>query len=152
MNSRFVIVVVMCAALLGCSDEEAPVQGAKVSDFSVGQVWKYKTRPGEEASRLVVCRVESNEKLGPIIHIHVEGVAIKSPASPDGVSRVIGHMPFAERALLESVVSVEETRQRLPDYEEGYNIWKKAFDNGNAGIFTISVADGVDFMEQALNR
>lgn len=123
-----------------------------MKEFRAGQVWSYETRSGEEPSRLVVCKVEPNEDLGPIIHIHVEGVAIKSPGSPDGVSRVIGHMPFAEESLRESVVTVEETRTQLPGYEEGYNTWKAAFDEGGAGIFTISVADAVDLMEQALNR
>ena len=137
---------------MGCSDEQPAVEGAEVSEFFAGQVWTYTTRSGEDDSRLVVCKVEHNAKLGSIIHIHVEGVAIKSPSSPGGVSDVVGHMPFAEESLRESVVTAEETRTQLPDYEEGYRTWKSAFDAGKAGIFTTSVAEGVDFMEQALNR
>lgn len=123
-----------------------------MSAFRAGQVWKYRTRPGEEESRLVVCKVEPHERLGPIIHIHVEGVAINSTSLQTGVIRAIGHMPFAEESLRGSVVGLEGTRTQLPSYEDGYDAWKSAFDDGNAGIFTISVADGVAFMEQALNR
>jgi hypothetical protein len=152
MNTGVVFLAVVCGALLGCSREAPPAQGARASEFRAGQVWRYRTRTGEEASRLVVCRVEPNDQLGRIIHIHVEGVAITSPASPDGVSHVVGHMPFAEENLRESVMTVEATRTQLPDYEEGYNTWKAAFDSGNAGIFTISVADGLDSVEEALSR
>ena len=44
--------------------------------FAPGQVWTYKTRPGEEASRIIVCRVETDPKLGEIVHIHVNGLQI----------------------------------------------------------------------------
>jgi hypothetical protein len=49
-----------------------------MSEFCAGQVWSYTTRPGEEGSRLTVCMVESNDKIGSFVHIHVEGVAIGS--------------------------------------------------------------------------
>ncbi len=123
-----------------------------MNEFSAGQIWKYKTRPGEEASRLVVCKVETHEKFGTIIHIHVEDLAIKNPRPPGGVSRVIGHLPFAEEALRQSVVTIAGRRKTLPDYEEGYKTWKEAFDAGKAGIFTVPVAEVVAFMEQALNK
>ena len=154
MKNAIAFLAVLSTVLVGCTDEESGEQATAVSDlpFRAGQVWKYQTRPGEEASRVVVCRVEPDAKLGTIIHISVEGVAIKTPASPDGLSRHIGHMPFARKALRQSVVALESTRESLPDYEEGYRIWKEGFDNGKAGIFTISVAEGIDFMEQALNR
>jgi len=35
----------------------------------------------------------------------------------------------------------------LPDYEEGYGMWRKAFEAGKAGIYTITVAEAVDVME-----
>lgn len=121
-------------------------------EFHPGQTWQYKTRSGEEASRVVVCRVDSDAKLGPIVHVYVDGIAIKNPHVPDGVSRVVQHMPFSAEALRESVVAVEESRQPLPDFEEGYDTWREAFDNGEAGVFTVSVAEGLDFMEQAVGR
>ena len=68
------------------------------------------------------------------------------------MTRVVGHMPFAQEAIRESVVSVESTRASLPDYEEGYNTWKEAFDRGSAGVFTVSIAESVDLMEEVLNR
>jgi hypothetical protein len=42
--------------------------------------------------------------------------------------------------------------ESLPDFEEGYNQWKEAFDQGQAGWFTTSISDVVQFMEDALNQ
>lgn len=120
--------------------------------FSPGQVWKYETRSGEGASRVVVCRVESEKKLGTIVHVCVEGIVIKSPGSPSGASRFVSHLPFAEKNLRASVTTLEGTRATLPDYEEGYNTWKRAFDRGKAGIFTVSVAECVRMMQGSLSR
>jgi hypothetical protein len=151
--SRSVAILAVCASVLAaCSGEEPGEDQTVVADFRAGQVRKYETRPGEEASRLVVCRVEPNEKLGTIVHIYVQGVAIRSSVSPDLVTRVVGHMPFAESALRQSVVTLESSREPLPEYQEGYNNWRDAFDGQKAGIFTISVAGAIDFMEEALNR
>ncbi len=122
-----------------------------MSEFSAGQTWRYKTRPGEEASRVVVCKVETDERFGKIVHVYVEGVAIKNPHLAGGV-KIIAHLPFAEGALRRSVVTLEGMRLPLPGYEEGYKTWKQAFDAGKAGIFTIPVAEAVEFMELALNK
>lgn len=141
----------LAAALLACSapTDEAPMPP---TPFEPGQVWTYSTRPGEEASRVVVCRIDDDETLGPIVHVHVKDVAIASPSAPDGVNRFVGHMPIGEPSLRASVVALESSNTPLPDYEEGYAMWKEAFDAGQAGIFTISLAETVDFLEQAANR
>jgi hypothetical protein len=39
-----------------------------------------------------------------------------------------------------------------PAFADGYGEWRRAFDAGKAGAFTITVSEGVDFMEQVLNR
>lgn len=124
-----------------------------MSRFEAGQVWSYHTRPGEEDSRLTVVKVESHDKLGNIIHIRVEGVAQKNPHAPDGVSRVIHHMPFAEEAVSKSVVELLAGDAPIPmSFEEGYNIWKQSFDKGKAGVFTLTVAESISFCETALNK
>ena len=112
-------------------------------EIQEGQVWRYKNRPGEEASRAVVCRVEEVPKAGTVVHLCVEGVEIKNPAAPDGMNRVISHMPFALEAFEESVLELEATRPDLPDFEEGYAMWKSAFEQGEAGIFDVEIAEGI---------
>ena len=61
--------------------------------LAAGQVWSYATRPGEEASRIVICRVETDPKLGEMVHIHVRGLRFKNKHVPGGFSDTIGHMP-----------------------------------------------------------
>jgi hypothetical protein len=122
------------------------------SRFQPGQVWVYQTRPGEEGSRLTVVKVEPNDRLGTIVHIRVDGVAQKNPHAPDGVSRVIHHMPFAEEALARSVLTLEASGLEPDSWQEGYGLWKKAFDSGKGGVFTVTVAESITFCEQALNQ
>lgn len=120
--------------------------------FAAGQVWTYNTRPGEDASRIIVCRVESDPKLGEIVHIHVNGLRFKNKHAPDGYSDRIGHMPYSGKALRDSVVALESTGAALPMFEDGYQQWRSAFDNGKAGVWTASVSVAVAGMEFALNR
>lgn len=47
------------------------------SKYEPGQVWSYHTRPGEEASRLTVLRVEPYGKPGDLaVHVRVDGVSV----------------------------------------------------------------------------
>lgn len=68
----------------------APLAGlfsvvASASDYAIGQIWEYKTREGEGASRLYIVHIDEHEKLGKIYHIFVEGVAIKNPHIGGGI-------------------------------------------------------------------
>ncbi|MEM1011841.1 MAG: hypothetical protein AAGI46_06430 [Planctomycetota bacterium] len=119
--------------------------------YQPGQVWTYHTRDGEDESRLVILHLDSDPKLDTIVHVYIEGVSIKNPHAPSGVGTEIGHLPFAEKAIDNSVLHHIGTRT-LPDFQEGYDTWREAFDSGQAGVFTITAAEAVDCMEQALNQ
>jgi hypothetical protein len=123
-----------------------------MSRFQPGQVWQYKTRPGEESSRLTIAKVESDPKLGTIIHIQIKDVALKSPTAPGEVRNVISHLPYAEQSLTESVTTMEKDRVNPTGWEEGYRLWKPAFDAGKGGIWCIPVAEAVAAMEEALSK
>lgn len=119
--------------------------------FSVGQVWAYKTRPHEGASRLTIVRIERFGR-GNAVHIHVSNVSIRNPASPIGVSTFITHMPFAETALADSVVRRVEAKGPLPDFEEGYAAWKKQATARRAGLFNIGVAQAITGIERGFTN
>jgi hypothetical protein len=101
---------------------------------------------------VTVLKVEPHPKLGAIVHVRIEGVWIRSPRAPDGVSRVMGHMPYAEGALARSVVAMVSSSGEVPSFDEGYNIWKKAFDQDKAGVWTMPLAECIAAMEQAMNQ
>jgi hypothetical protein len=42
---------------------------AMSQDFQAGQIWEYKTRPGEEASRLYIVKIEEWPNGEKIFHI-----------------------------------------------------------------------------------
>ena len=122
------------------------------SKYKVGQQWSYSARPGEEKSYLIIVKIDNDPKLGRIIHIALRGLKMKNPHSPVGISEDVNHMPFLEAAIEKSGLKLMKEKVDLPDFEEGYGMWRKAFDAGNAGAYSITVAEAVEVMEKTLNR
>ena len=120
--------------------------------FQVGERWKYLTRVGEEASTIVVVKVENSDEAGVIVHVSLEGLRVRNPRSPSGIASTVSHMPFAEIAIAQSVTEKIDDRAVLPDFEEGYKTWRESFDAGQGGVFTTSVAEGVGFLEQIVGQ
>jgi hypothetical protein len=125
---------------------------ALAQDFKEGQVWSYRTRPNENGSTLLINKVESDAKLGSIFHINVSGVKVKNQRAPSGVTQHLPHFPVSKKTLEDSVLKLVGTVTPNLEYREGYVTWKHAFDAGNAGIFTISVAEIVGFIEKTVNQ
>ena len=123
-----------------------------MATYESGQVWKYQTRPGEEESRITVVAVDEHDKLGTIVHIFVSGLSIRNPHSSTGMVPEISHMPMSSQALDSCVTEMAEIVSELPDFREGYDTWKHAFDAGEGGVFSISVAKAIEFMEGAINQ
>lgn len=121
------------------------------SKYKVGQVWKYKTRPAEPNSTFTVLKVEHWPKTGIIVHLRVDDVRIPI-VSQDTISRTVDHMPFSEEAVDSSAVVLIKSLPQVPDYSEGYELWKDAFLAGKAGVFSIGVAESVNYMEQTINQ
>lgn len=126
--------------------------GLAAEPYEAGQLWHYHTRPGEEASRVLINLIEPHDKLGKMIHISVLDVNLKNPRTASGVTHELPHFPVSEETLQKSLTTLAGRREILPDYREGYEVWKEAFDAGKAGIFTISVAEIVDVVERAANQ
>ena len=118
------------------------------ADFSVGQVWKYKARPHEGESEITIVALDSDEDLGSIVHIYVSDVDIPNPNAPGGKTLFIGHLPYAKEALRESVTELVGTADSLPDFEDGYKLWKSAFENGEAGVFEVAVSEAIEGVQQ----
>jgi hypothetical protein len=125
---------------------------AAAEPYDAGQVWRYQTRPGEENSRVLINKIEAHDKLGRIFHISVLAVQVKNPRIAGGISTELPHFPVSEQTLKDSLLEQEGSQAPNPDYLEGYDIWKAAFDKGEAGVFTITVADIVGVVEQSINQ
>jgi hypothetical protein len=134
------------------SSQDGGLRDASESKYKVGQKWSYQTRAGEEKSYFIVVKVESHPKLGTIIHIAMRGLRMKNPHSPNGISENVDHMPFSEESINRSALKLLKEKTELPDFEEGYQMWREAFDAGHAGIYTVTVAEAVKVMEASLNQ
>jgi hypothetical protein len=137
----------------GCSNGTSPNgKNALMSKFEPGQVWQFNARSSEAQSRLTVLKTEAHPKLGNIVHIRIDGIALKNPNSSSRVSTFISHLPYGEEALSKCVTNLERSDAEVPAFEEGYKHWKQAFDAGRAGIWTAPVSDAIASMESALNQ
>lgn len=140
-------------AMTGCkhSEPHALVDGTS-GRFHVGERWSYKTRPGEEGSQITVVKIDSNPSLGVILHVSIDGLRIRNPTAPGGYADKIGHMPMAEAAVDKSVTTMVSESATLPNFQDGYDQWRAAFDQGKAGVFTVTIAEAVGSMEAVLNK
>lgn len=120
-------------------------------DYAAGQLWSYKARPGEEASTLLINKVETDPKFGQIFHISVSGVTIRDPKAPTGATSELPHLPVSKATLDASVTKLLSTAHANTAYLDGYNIWRPAFDQGQAGVFTIPVREVVNVVEQTIS-
>ena len=118
--------------------------------FHVGERWSFHSRDGEENATLTVVKVESSPKIGIIVHVSLEGLRMRSRHAPTGIAETVSHMPFAEAAIEKSVTRLLAKDAPLPSFEEGYQQWRAAFDQNKAGFFTATVAEGIDFIDNAI--
>jgi hypothetical protein len=126
------------------------------SVYQPGQEWSYKTRTGEEASTLVICKVQAHPKMGTIIHISLRGLNIKNPLQKSGFSDVITHLPFTEESIDNSVVKILNKTTQLPeDLQEDFTLafeeWCAAFEQGKATILGSTLAETLDYIEGSIN-
>ena len=123
---------------------------ALAHDYQVGQVWQYKTRAGEEQSRLTIARIEVLPNKERVFHISLDGLRIPGPNGQ--LQTQLPHAPVSTETLDKSVVELHSTTTNLPDIREGFAQWREAFDAGEGGVFTISVAEIVDIIELAMRQ
>jgi len=116
------------------------------SKYTPGQVWKFKNRLGESASRVTILRVETLPKLGLIIHIRIDGVQFKNcTGGPAPTS--IAHAPFSKEAMDDSVTQLIRSGIQVPEYMAGYREWLAHC----GGAYTISLAEMVNADETTFN-
>lgn len=114
--------------------------------YAEGQIWHYRTRPGEEGSVVAIRRVGTVPEapgLGPVYHVSLIGVKLG-----DRFGTMLPHLPVS-RATLDSSLTVRAKGGfELPPFEEGIEEWRSA----KGGVFTVGLAEIVDFTQQALAR
>jgi hypothetical protein len=151
MAYKLLAAMAALAAMLlavGC-DDDSP---RPTIPFEPGQVWTYRTRPGEEGSRVIVCRVENDADLGQIVHVYVNGLRMRNKNAPHGTVDHVPHMAYSARAMRRSVVKLEATGTSLPQFEERYHEWRTKFMQSRAGVWTAPLADSIAGMESVMSQ
>jgi hypothetical protein len=141
--------IAVAAALIGYARSRPASLTAQAGRYAlrVGQEWRFRARAQDPDPRLVIDRLETLPKVGDVVHVSIRGVRIRNPRAPGGYSDTIGHMPFSRAAVESSITTLLQESVALPDFEEGYQEWRKA----QGGVFTVSVLEGLEFMEKTLN-
>ncbi|PQV64271.1 hypothetical protein B1R32_106117 [Abditibacterium utsteinense] len=83
-----------------------------------------------------------------VVHLRLEGLKIPNSAAPSGFTEVAGHLPVAEISVSQSAIHKIGEGEAID--LEGYATWKAEWEKGRAGIFTISLAEIADFLEEAM--
>lgn len=113
-------------------------------DYAPGQVWTYRTRPGDEASRLKIQMIEHYPAEGQsaedrVFHVSVVGVTFANRDVP----REIAHAPVSRETLDASLLALTDSGATFPDPAEGVASWKE----GAGGVFTLSIAELVQMYD-----
>lgn len=122
-------------------------------NYQTGQIWKYQSRDGEADSQLVILNCLPEESYGVVYSICLEGIKLKNPWLAGGIQTTLPHAPVSQEVLDASVIEVIGIRSNpLDRYFTEFQEWKEPFDRHEAGFFTISVAEILEFLEQAINN
>ena len=124
---------------------------AQNSAFHAGDVWGYQTRPHERNSTFFVWRVEALPDGTNVVHIKLEGLQIPNVLAPNGVTEVAQHLPVSETALSQSATRKISGGEALA-MPEGYEQWRREWEKGRAGVFTTSLGEIADFLENAMKQ
>jgi hypothetical protein len=134
-------------ATLAMAAAGAVAAAQPLPNYAEGQVWEYRTRPSEEASRLKIQRIERDGEaaaLGPVYHISITGVNVGPNIGP-----VLPHLPVSRETLEGSVTRLaDDQNAAFPSADPGIAEWRQA----RGGVFTISVAAILDTVEEAMRR
>jgi hypothetical protein len=158
----FALASVGWAMALDPAPAGAPGPGADVSPlaapgpvsataFHPGQVWKFRTRPGEENATLTVLFVERT-KLGIFVHLRLDGLHVRDPEAPDRFADAMEFVSITGAVLARSVTSMVRDSAPLPDFKEAHKEWRRLFASGRVGIFNATVAELIAGIEQRVNR
>src|SRR5438045_535657 len=146
LTKSFTILAEVCVLL--CAGMQAqigvlPKNDTRLSDasdpkFHVGALWEYKTRSGEESSRLIVVKIDQSPELGIVVHVAVDNLTWRDCRNKP-FSQALPHMPFARKALEISLSKQMGEVKDLTDYRVGYVDWETVFTGTEGGVYVYDV-------------
>jgi hypothetical protein len=114
--------------------------------YRAGQRWSYKTRDGEEASRVTILLTEEVRDYGVLVFVALDGLRVADARAPDGQRSRVSFAAFTLAAIDDGVLAFDG-QVGAPDCRELYANWRTAFGAGRAAPFTRTVADAVGTLQ-----
>jgi hypothetical protein len=131
------------ALFAGSQAAQAPA-AAQALRYAEGQVWEYRTRPGDGESLLKIQKIAplpGGDEEMLVYHVSVIGVDLGPK-----IARVLPHLPVAQEKLDASVTRLSSRTAEFPDPEEGIAEWTRAA----GGVFNIAMAEIVALVEPTI--
>lgn len=154
MNKLIISTVIgflsLSAAVRCASGQTSKLTDPSDSQYKVGQVWRYWTRPNEKGSTFIVLKTEKHPTLHTIVHIAVTGVRLKTPTGE--IIDKIPHLPMTETGIESSGPRLVSDKMPLPAYEQAYLRWKQAFDAGQGFVYGATIAGALEELQVSLDR
>lgn len=133
------------SAVAGPAKENALANGKQ--SFKAGDICTFRRAKGTW-SFFWILKID-HEKIGDVYSLRKFGVDTASEVTKNDTDDIeelktlplLGHFPIAEDSLLACNPRVIGYMPVHDDALEGYTIWKEAFDQGRAGVFTLPVEE-----------
>jgi hypothetical protein len=119
-------------------------------DYAEGQAWTYRTRPGEEASRVMIRRVDIEPEDGEVFHVSILDVKLRNHKVPGGSQPAMHHAAVLRGTLDASLLQADGDADTDETWLNGYDVWRQAYDNGDAGVFDLTVAEILGYIEKVV--
>jgi hypothetical protein len=118
------------------------------SEIEKGQVWEYRSRPGEESSSLTVIDVEDIGVGVRVIHVALDGLKRKSKQTGKIKEWFISHTPIDQNVLKPSLIKVISHKSCV--INEGLQYWREEYKKGEAGVWSVDITMVIDITEESL--
>ena len=115
------------------------------AELAEGQEWRYRTRPQEPHSTLLIARIDEDGG-GRVVHVSVARLRLQDPRQPGGLAAEVPHLAFDEAALRASLVELLGAAPPAAGFARAYEQWRRH----HAGIHRVPVAQALDRLEDAL--
>lgn len=118
--------------------------------YAPGQAWSYRARPGEETSRVAIRRIDQEPEDGEVFHISILGVKLRNHRVDGGVQPAMNHAAVSRATLVASLLDPVGAADEDESWRDGYAVWRQAYDNGDAGVFDLSIPEILGYIEMVV--
>ncbi|SDG50755.1 hypothetical protein [Dyella sp. 333MFSha] len=118
--------------------------------YAPGQAWTYRTRPGEEDSRIAIRKIDHEPEDGEVFHVSILGVKLRNHRVPGGLQPAMNHAAVSRATLDASLLTTDGPADADEGWRDGYAVWRQAYDNGDAGIFDLPVPEILGYIEMVV--